>query len=152
SFQMDLYEPLFVPRPTVEPEIFASLRPPSYQGAMGGWKRDEQSERKPGTGLDTFQAGRSSDKAPGRERQLKEEAKKAGEEVIKKLEEARKADDMDLRQGVASAAMTTELGEYFQYLIEQPVSLPRQKSALIPIVNQAVQGTRVSIYNQGVHT
>ena len=34
SFQMDLYQPLFVPRPTVEPELFASLRPPTYQGAM----------------------------------------------------------------------------------------------------------------------
>jgi hypothetical protein len=28
SFQMDLYEPLYIPRPTVEPDLFASLRPP----------------------------------------------------------------------------------------------------------------------------
>src|SRR5258708_21784813 len=34
SFQMDLYQPLFIPRPTVEPERFASLRPPTYNGAM----------------------------------------------------------------------------------------------------------------------
>src|SRR5439155_18163041 len=34
SFQMDLYQPLFVPRPTVEPERFASLRPPTYNAAM----------------------------------------------------------------------------------------------------------------------
>ena len=34
SFQMDLYQPLFVTRPVVEPELFASLRPPTYQGAM----------------------------------------------------------------------------------------------------------------------
>src|SRR5262249_59656908 len=39
----------------------------------------------------------------------------------------------------------------FQYVIQQPVSLPRQKSALLPIVNEAVRGTRVSIYNEGVH-
>src|SRR5947209_8368010 len=31
---MDLYQPLYVPRPTVEPERFASLRPPTYGGAM----------------------------------------------------------------------------------------------------------------------
>src|SRR6202030_2031148 len=36
SFQMDLYQPLFVPRPTVEPDLFASLRPPTYQGALNG--------------------------------------------------------------------------------------------------------------------
>src|SRR5262249_33571011 len=34
SFQMDLYQPLYVPPPTGEPGLFASLRPPPYQGAM----------------------------------------------------------------------------------------------------------------------
>ena len=34
SFQMDLYPPLFIPRPTVEPELFASLRPPTYAGPL----------------------------------------------------------------------------------------------------------------------
>src|SRR5439155_16597130 len=34
SFKMDLYQPLYVPRPVVEPELFASLRPPAYAGAM----------------------------------------------------------------------------------------------------------------------
>src|SRR5215212_10134625 len=34
SFKMDLYNPLFVPRPTVEPELFASLRPPTYDGGF----------------------------------------------------------------------------------------------------------------------
>src|SRR5262245_3767152 len=34
SFKMDLYTPLYVPRPTVEPELFASLRPPTYSGPM----------------------------------------------------------------------------------------------------------------------
>src|SRR5205085_6110204 len=35
SFQMDLYTPLFVPRPTVELELFASLRPVAYSGDLG---------------------------------------------------------------------------------------------------------------------
>src|SRR5437763_1152870 len=34
SFRMDLYQPLFVPRPVVEPELFASLRPVAYSGGM----------------------------------------------------------------------------------------------------------------------
>src|SRR5205085_7054521 len=32
-----------------------------------------------------------------------------------------------------------------------PVNLPRQKSALLPIVTKPVEGQRVSIYNAGVH-
>src|SRR4029079_5155265 len=35
SFKMDLYNPLYVNRPTVEPELFASLRPVTYRGGFG---------------------------------------------------------------------------------------------------------------------
>src|SRR2546423_9138459 len=35
SFQMDLYTPLYVPRPTVVPELFASLRPVTYNSNLG---------------------------------------------------------------------------------------------------------------------
>src|SRR5262245_27214688 len=35
---MDLYDPLYAPRPTVEPELFASLRPQTYEGKMGDAK------------------------------------------------------------------------------------------------------------------
>src|SRR5205807_1077422 len=34
SFQMNLYDALFIKRPVVEPELFASLRPPTYSGAI----------------------------------------------------------------------------------------------------------------------
>src|SRR5208283_968958 len=45
SFQMDLYQPLYVPLPVVEPELFASLRPPTYSGDLMGSntvKKDRQ--------------------------------------------------------------------------------------------------------------
>ena len=35
SFKMDLYNPLYVDRPVVEPELFASLRPATYRGGWG---------------------------------------------------------------------------------------------------------------------
>src|SRR5438270_13144333 len=34
SFRMDLYQPLYVPRPLVVPELFASLQPPAYTAAL----------------------------------------------------------------------------------------------------------------------
>jgi hypothetical protein len=36
-------------------------------------------------------------------------------------------------------------------VINQPVNLPRQKSALLPIVNKEVDATRLSIYNPSTH-
>src|SRR5262249_47673465 len=40
--------------------------------------------------------------------------------------------------------------EFFQYVLEHPVSLPRHKSAMFPILDRPVEGTAVSIYNAGV--
>jgi hypothetical protein len=51
---------------------------------------------------------------------------------------------------VRGMATASQLGDYFQYVIDQPVNLARQKSALLPIVNKDVEGTKVSIYNQNV--
>src|SRR5262249_19130179 len=41
-----------------------------------------------------------------------------------------------------------QVGDFFQYVLDHPVSLPRQKSALFPILQQEIAGTRVSIYNE----
>jgi len=48
-------------------------------------------------------------------------------------------------------AATQEVGELFEYAIKAPVSIPRQNSAMQPIVNQAVEAERVSIYNPATH-
>src|SRR3974390_1731802 len=57
---------------------------------------------------------------------------------------------MDVAKAAGSVATASQLGDYFQYVIDQPVDLGRQKSALLPIVNKEGDGTRVSIYNPGV--
>ena len=44
------------------------------------------------------------------------------------------------------------LGDFFQYTIDHPVSLARQKRAMLPIVGKDVEGQKVSIYNQSVQT
>src|SRR3989442_8903984 len=53
-----------------------------------------------------------------------------------------------LQQGWWSGARATKLGDFFQYALDKKVTLPRQKSALLPIVAKEVAGTRVSIYNE----
>jgi hypothetical protein len=146
SFQMDLYQPLYVPRPVVEPELFASLRPPTYQGAM----------EKPGAGMaaggfgagGTMALGGPPPAPPGADR-----ARKAGENLAreadgKKAWKGARDEDMELSRGVASSATSGELGDYFQYVIDHPVTLPRQKSAMLPIVQKDVEADRVSIYSE----
>jgi hypothetical protein len=148
SFRMDLYDPLYAPRPLVEPELFASLRPPTYEGAIEGRPMAV------GGGGGLGGAG-TKPAAPRMLRDMgrveKDEQQKATglNHNVDRLGEA--AVPMDLRQGVQSAASAQQLGDSFEYVLDEPVSLPRQKSALLPIVNKEVDGQRVSIYNQNTH-
>jgi hypothetical protein len=51
---------------------------------------------------------------------------------------------------VETAATGSELGDLFEYKIDQPVTVPHDRSALIPIVQARMDGERVSIYNEAV--
>lgn len=50
--------------------------------------------------------------------------------------------------GVQTAATGNELGDLFEYRIGNPVTVSRNRSALIPIVQTKMEGERVSIYNE----
>jgi hypothetical protein len=51
--------------------------------------------------------------------------------------------------GIETAARGEELGNLFEYRIEQPVTVQRNRSALIPIVQTTMDGERVSIFRAG---
>jgi hypothetical protein len=161
SFQMDLYQPLYVPRPVVEPELFASLRPPTYNEAMaqradlpqpvGG---DDSAEER----LGERRAGARKEKEALKREDAdkKDMARSAARSLAGGM--AGKAEfkanvafgaNLGLDRGVAATAATAaNLGDFFQYVIDHPVSLPRQKSAMLPIVSTDVEGAKVSIYNE----
>ncbi len=46
-----------------------------------------------------------------------------------------------------TAVSTGESGELFEYRIQTPVTVPANSSALIPIVNEVIEGERISLYN-----
>jgi hypothetical protein len=50
--------------------------------------------------------------------------------------------------GVVAAAEGGEVGDLFEYRIEQPVTVRRDRSALIPILQTRMEGSRVSVFNQ----
>ena len=156
SFRMDLYNPLYINRPLVEPELFASLRPPTYSGAMTkspfsdaavahGAIADRQMDKLKRMEADgkgagaNFARGAAAPEAESKAR--REYAAALGNKLNEKMEVGR---------AVPSVATASALGDYFQYVIDMPVNLGRQKSALLPIINKDVDATRVSIYNPGV--
>jgi hypothetical protein len=59
------------------------------------------------------------------------------------------SEPMNAAQSVSSVASAADVGELFQYTVGS-VSLPRQKSAMIPIVADGVEVEKLSIYNRNV--
>ncbi|MSR31024.1 MAG: hypothetical protein EXR99_05900 [Gemmataceae bacterium] len=239
SFQMDIYPPLFVPRPTIEPEKFAMLRPPTYNGAMapgsvappvaglnpgwtglnlggmanpGNWANNSLAawgqgqmggggfggqlgqmgganfsnnryQQVPTGNAMNFQnsAIPNQDNAGQQQRQAGEGGQQLMQQQLNldngrnlgKLSyqdlQNRKQDQVRQRelemkgaiqkgQKIAmnsdqhlAAEAAEEAGEAYQYVVEEKISLARQKSALIQIIDQEITVSPFSLFNESVH-
>ncbi len=191
SFKMNLYDPIYIPRPTVEPEMFASLRPPVYSGAM---EKEEMAKlakamegQMPQPGFGNFGPGGGGApmapqfRADGKnnqqnmfqmqqnfqniEKALQDRARDANkltydelqrrrQEQVVKMDQAKKKGSavagFNFKEGIQSVASADEVGDYYQYTIDQKITLPRQKSAMLPILDQSIEGLKVSIYNESI--
>ncbi len=150
SFVMDMYTPLFVNRPVVEPELYASLRPQTYDQDLAAkdaeFRGRAMEEKGVGAGLamrrqNALRKAAAAPMAPGL----------AAAKADRFAGDADQLQEEGLQEGVQSLAQAGNVGELFQYTIETPVSLPRHESAMLPIVNESVTGKKVSIYNPSVH-
>ena len=153
SFVMDLYQPLYVPRPFVEPELYASLRPQVYgqtmsdadkqlaqadrrldeRGARGGLARRENAEGRPAA-----PAAMAADGAIAIDAFSAQGGGAARGSAIAGI------------AAMQTAAAGSDLGELFRYEIEKPVTLERQRSAMLPIVAAEVEAEKVAIYDERV--
>ena len=154
SFIQDLYQPLYVPRPTVVPELYASLRPQEYEGG-------QENQKQPADKVD--QAARDNPVAGSpvvAQRAMQARALGGGAlaqgPVTATAGGARDNTGVDaapapinVSESVAPLSDTAKIGELFQYTVGN-VSLARQESAMIPIINDPIEVEKVSIYNRSV--
>ena len=137
TFTMDLYQPLYVQRPEVQLELYQSLMPKTNQMAM-----DEAA---------SADAAVAEDQAPSEAPMPSTKTAAPSPAQLSLAGAARaaaQAPDFSVSQGVAAAARGGQVGELFQYVIDKAVTLPRQQSAMLPILNQQVTGERYSLYNE----
>ncbi len=133
SFQMDLNQAVYNRRPVVPVPLPPTVRPQTYESGMSA--AEPPAEAAP--------APMASRAAP------RPSAKSAAPYSVAPSTGAG-ASSFSLSEGVESAATAAEAGQFFQYAIKDPVTLPRHQSAMVPIVNQEIAGTPVSIYNESV--
>lgn len=129
SFTMDLYQPLYSSRPNVVPELYASLRPQIYDAGMR-----VDSARVPMRAAPAVRADPRMLNNLGN---------------VSRLESVVVTGVMDAASSVQAIASALKLGELFQYVVGN-VTLPRQKSAMLPIITDSVELERLSIYNASV--
>jgi hypothetical protein len=148
SFVEDLYQPLYIPRPVVEPDLFASLRPPIYENGIDADAPAKQSFFGGGFG------------GGGRGGQNVAANRALADELFAHRQDLRRAQNMQSgasiqapamnpTASVATLASASNVGELFEYTVGS-VTLPRQRSAMIPIITDPIEVERVSIYNQSV--
>ncbi len=154
SFLMDLYQPLYVQRPLVKPELYASLGPVVYGQDMGRMNEEFRKRISDLQGQNQQLAVEevrpdSWDEVgdPGAVKPFSTELSL----VISQTQDVQEHESLEgLATSVPSLAQADNVGELFQYVIATPVDLPRQQSAMLPIVNESVEAEKLSIYNQAV--
>jgi hypothetical protein len=139
SFVQELYAPLYLPRPVVKSELYAALRPPTYEAgleppASAGAEPTVPAPPSPGTRA--LAAGARGRTLPESKATTPSESGSAEE-------------PLDPTASIVAAAAAGQVGELFQYVVGH-VSLPRQRSAMLPIISDDIAVERVSIYNQSV--
>jgi hypothetical protein len=137
TFTMDLYQPLYVQRPEVQMEVYQSLMPRTSQMAMNGPSAE--------TAADDEAFG-----LPAPAPRAMSKAAAAPQESLRRAELSKEDSGrgFSVSQGVQAAAQGASVGELFQYAITGAVTLSRQQSAMLPILNQQVGGDRFSLYNE----
>ena len=149
SFIQDLYTPLYLPRPVVQASVIGSPTPQAYGGSLD---RDE------GAGGVRAAATKSLDTQTEQTiTAIDEKREKAQPNSLYQstgLLNYKAPGDASLSQSILNAGVKSsgaQLGTaLFTYRIGPAVSLPRQKSALIPFLASPIEAQAVSIFNPSV--
>lgn len=137
SFRMDLYQPLYASRPLIPVPTVPGVGPRIFEGgtakaaaATGGVSRrfDQLRNYPADTAAMPASAG-----APSLELNSDETFNRmASNEMTEYAAEAQ--------------ARAVESGEIFEYRLQHPVTVERQRSAMLPIISAGLTGSRISIY------
>ncbi|WP_425400592.1 hypothetical protein [Aeoliella sp.] len=146
AFRMNLYEPLYVQRPQVQPSSVAGLVPREYGLDFAPSRRPGGRGGSFGGGGGSFGGGGFGGGAFGG----------GGFGFGGSMGEAtdgqaeRSLGDR-LAESQPTMASASEVGELFHYEIDSPVTLASETSAMLPIVNAKVKGEKLSLYDPSVN-
>jgi hypothetical protein len=139
SFIHDLYSPRYQKRPEVRTKQEAAYAQPKSEKAVARY------------GADIGDASSSFDLDEDIALDLCEDIDLSLDGAVAKAAPAmRTLKTVALESSVPIQTRTVDVGDLFQYEIENPVTVRRQQSALVPILQARFSGERVVVYNSEV--
>lgn len=152
SFIQDMYQPLYLPRQVVPPEVIASPYPQLAEGNLEETDKDGQMAESAAKRRAVPAVTRSRP-VSGVDEVISNDADNtlilAGDaSAAARVSNAAPRGTTAFRfDSVAARASGEKAGELFAYTISTPVTLPRQQAAMIPVIAQSIDGEKVSLYN-----
>ena len=143
SFIQDLYQPLYLPRPVVQPDVAASPTPQTHGDDMqaGNLLADV-----PAPAMAAPQSGAGG--FPGAATNEQKRVPITGSVNLLSKSNTTNSLSVDAAaRSVTAQAQGASAGELFAYNVTTPVTLPRQQAAMIPVIAQGVTADKVSLYN-----
>ena len=142
SFIQDLYQPLYIPRPVVAPDVIASPFPQTHGGDLQEKAGMAGGPPPQAGGFGRFRG--AAPQGPAGPMGPPRPGAAAGGLLPEGVE---KALGYDLDNSIVEMAQGEKTGELFEYTITTPVTLPRQQAAMIPVVAQDIDTEKLSLYN-----
>ncbi|MBI4613040.1 MAG: DUF4139 domain-containing protein [Planctomycetes bacterium] len=145
SFVMDLYQPYYPTRSVVPLEVL-------FPGV----------DVRAGVAIPQDKAGDADDEAPGAEMSRARKSMRDAAEAEEYADRAgggagggrelRRAAERGLESlaEIESAAKGASLGEMFEYSIDEPVSVPRGQSALVPVLSSKIDAERLLYFQERI--
>ena len=130
SFIQNLYPPLNLPRPVVPLSIAGIAEAETYDSGFGAVAPSNAMAEESLADYDGEYARQAP--APAMAKSM------AARGAVKKE---------TLSSGVVETTVARASGEQFEFTVKRPVTLPRQQSAMIPLVEAAVKAEKVSVFS-----
>ncbi|MFH1478111.1 MAG: DUF4139 domain-containing protein [Verrucomicrobiota bacterium] len=140
SFIQNLYDPIYLRRPVIRPDLDDLKAPPEYESEFDEGSIDAI----------TAEIGGAVEKKSDSAAKYRSAKRKMPVSGATMAAPPRPQINMAAMGGVETMAAVREAGELFEYAVKEPLSLPRRQSAMIAIVNQPIKGEKLSIYNAQV--
>lgn len=151
SFVQQISQPYYVPRPVVGLPEAVMLTPQAHEGTMSNEESMLVNRSGIITGAHSDQSGitlDTTDAAVGSNFDMR-----AVHDMP--IQGRSAADLIALTPGIVAAnqpqAQAKDLGDYFEYNVTQPITIGKNQSALVPILQSRVQAEKVTIWNENSH-